>query len=99
MVKGAWRSAPILHDESRSALDARSCLHDNCLVAGSSRSVPSPIGQVSKESARMKTYKIAAIPGDGIGTEVISAGVEVLHALAKREGALSGMLQMEFQFG
>ena len=33
----------------------------------------------------MKIYKIAAIPGDGIGGEVISAGVEVLHALAKRE--------------
>lgn len=35
----------------------------------------------------MKTYKIAAIPGDGIGGEVISAGVEVLHALAQREGS------------
>jgi tartrate dehydrogenase/decarboxylase / D-malate dehydrogenase len=35
----------------------------------------------------MKTYRIAAIPGDGIGTEVVSAGVEVLHALAKREGS------------
>ena len=35
----------------------------------------------------MKTYKIAAIPGDGIGTEVISAGVEVLQALAKRAGS------------
>ena len=34
----------------------------------------------------MKTYKIAAIPGDGIGTEVISAGVDVLHALAARDG-------------
>src|SRR5688500_4228726 len=34
----------------------------------------------------MKTYSIAAIPGDGIGTEVISAGVEVLQALAKRDG-------------
>lgn len=34
----------------------------------------------------MKTYKIAAIPGDGIGAEVVSAGVEVLQALAKREG-------------
>jgi tartrate dehydrogenase/decarboxylase / D-malate dehydrogenase len=33
----------------------------------------------------MKHYKIAAIPGDGIGTEVISAGVEALTALAKRE--------------
>ena len=35
----------------------------------------------------MKMYRIAAIPGDGIGTEVVSAGVEVLHALAKREGS------------
>ena len=26
----------------------------------------------------MKTYKIAAIPGDGIGKEVIAAGIEVL---------------------
>jgi len=34
----------------------------------------------------MKTYRIAAIPGDGIGTEVVSASIEVLHALAKREG-------------
>ena len=25
----------------------------------------------------MKTYKIAAIPGDGIGTEVVSAGLQV----------------------
>jgi tartrate dehydrogenase/decarboxylase / D-malate dehydrogenase len=33
----------------------------------------------------MKTYRIAAIPGDGIGTEVVDAGVEVLQALAKRE--------------
>lgn len=35
----------------------------------------------------MKTYRIAAIPGDGIGTEVISAGVEVLQALARRAGS------------
>ncbi len=32
----------------------------------------------------MKTYRIAAIPGDGIGVEVIAAGVEVLEALAAR---------------
>ncbi|MGD9805945.1 MAG: tartrate dehydrogenase [Hyphomicrobiaceae bacterium] len=37
----------------------------------------------------MKTYKIAAIPGDGIGTEVISAGIEVLQALAARGGNFS----------
>jgi tartrate dehydrogenase/decarboxylase/D-malate dehydrogenase len=34
----------------------------------------------------MGNYKIAAIPGDGIGTEVILAGIEVLTALAKRDG-------------
>lgn len=31
----------------------------------------------------MSTYKIAAVPGDGIGIEVIAAGVEVLQALSK----------------
>ena len=30
----------------------------------------------------MKTYRIAAIPGDGIGKEVIPAGQKVLEALA-----------------
>ena len=33
----------------------------------------------------MKTYTIAAIPGDGIGTEVIQAGIEVLGAVAERD--------------
>lgn len=37
----------------------------------------------------MRTYKIAAVPGDGIGTEVVSAGIEVLNALAKRDGNFS----------
>jgi len=40
----------------------------------------------------MKTYAIAAIPGDGIGTEVVAAGIEALAALAKRQGNL------EFRF-
>src|SRR6187401_3303546 len=35
----------------------------------------------------MKTYAIAAIPGDGIGTEVVAAGIEALTALAKRQGS------------
>jgi tartrate dehydrogenase/decarboxylase/D-malate dehydrogenase len=34
----------------------------------------------------MKTYRIAAIPGDGIGTEVIAAGIEALQTLASRDG-------------
>ncbi|MGE0749738.1 MAG: tartrate dehydrogenase [Variibacter sp.] len=37
----------------------------------------------------MKTYKIAAVPGDGIGTEVIAAGVEALDAVAKRDGGFA----------
>jgi tartrate dehydrogenase/decarboxylase/D-malate dehydrogenase len=34
----------------------------------------------------LKSYRIAAIPGDGIGNEVIPAGIEVLRALAAKEG-------------
>jgi tartrate dehydrogenase/decarboxylase/D-malate dehydrogenase len=33
----------------------------------------------------MREYKIAAIPGDGIGVEVIAAGLKVLEVLAERE--------------
>ncbi|UHC14463.1 tartrate dehydrogenase [Methylobacterium currus] len=39
-----------------------------------------------------KTYKIAAIPADGIGIEVIAAGIEVLDALAEKNGTF------KFQF-
>ena len=34
----------------------------------------------------MKAYRIAAIPADGIGVEVIAAGIEVLDALAEKSG-------------
>ena len=34
----------------------------------------------------MKSYRIAAIPGDGIGNEVVPAGMEVLEHLAARAG-------------
>src|SRR6201982_3225615 len=34
----------------------------------------------------MSTHRIAAIPGDGIGPEVIAAGLEVLDVCARREG-------------
>jgi len=37
----------------------------------------------------MKTYAIAAIPGDGIGTEVVAAGLEAMHAVAKRDGGFA----------
>ena len=34
----------------------------------------------------MKSYKIASIPGDGIGIEVVDAGLRALYALAERAG-------------
>jgi tartrate dehydrogenase/decarboxylase / D-malate dehydrogenase len=40
----------------------------------------------------LKTYKIASIPGDGIGAEVIDAGIEVLQKLAQQDGGF----RMEF---
>lgn len=36
----------------------------------------------------MRNYSIAAIPADGIGPEVISAGIEVLHALSRQDPEL-----------
>ncbi len=41
----------------------------------------------------MRTHRIAAIPADGIGPEVIGAGIEVLSALA----ALDGSFSFEFE--
>jgi tartrate dehydrogenase/decarboxylase / D-malate dehydrogenase len=37
----------------------------------------------------MRSYRIAAIPGDGIGTEVIAAGLEALEACASRDGGFT----------
>ena len=34
----------------------------------------------------MKSYRIASIPGDGIGNEVVPAGMDVLATLAAKEG-------------
>ncbi len=41
----------------------------------------------------MKTYRIATIPGDGIGKEVVPAGASVLRSLAES----SGRFRVEFQ--
>ena len=46
----------------------------------------------------MKNYRIAAIPGDGIGTEVIAAGLRVLDALAERDGGF-GLEVENFDWG
>jgi isocitrate/isopropylmalate dehydrogenase len=42
---------------------------------------------------QVQTYKIANIPADGIGPEVINAGVQVLKALSEA----SGSFKMEFE--
>ena len=45
----------------------------------------------------MKTYRIAAMGGDGIGPEVIAAGIDVLQALGKAEGY--ALAVKEFDWG
>ena len=37
----------------------------------------------------MKKYKIAVIPGDGIGTEVVNEGIKVLKTIASIDGTFS----------
>ncbi|GAA5857141.1 hypothetical protein JCM8547_007982 [Rhodosporidiobolus lusitaniae] len=47
----------------------------------------SPVADgLAPEAQRKSSYLIASIPGDGIGLEVISAGQEVLKAVAKKNG-------------
>src|SRR5436305_9774309 len=41
-----------------------------------------PLCRMSGHNSGLKTYRIAAIPGDGIGNEVIPAGIEVLERAA-----------------
>ncbi len=46
----------------------------------------------------MRIYKIAAIPADGIGPEVVDAGLEVLQAVAARDGGF-GIEVTRFDWG
>ncbi len=46
----------------------------------------------------MTAFKLAAIPGDGIGAEVVAAGVEVLEAVARRDGGFTFRVD-EFAWG
>ena len=45
-----------------------------------------------------RNYRIASIPADGIGPEVISAGLEVLTALSRRSGDFSFSVE-DFDWG
>src|SRR5579884_430064 len=46
----------------------------------------------------MRRHRIAAIPADGIGIEVIAAGVEALEALARLDGGF-GLAVTHFPWG
>jgi tartrate dehydrogenase/decarboxylase/D-malate dehydrogenase len=46
----------------------------------------------------MRSYRIAAIPGDGIGKEVVAAGLRVLSACAARDGGFDLKIQ-HFEWG
>ena len=46
----------------------------------------------------MKTFKIACIPGDGIGKEVVPAGQTVLEALANAGPAASRSFKFDFEY-
>ena len=46
----------------------------------------------------MKTYRIACIPGDGIGKEVIPAGRQAMQALAEADGSFAFEFQ-DFDWG
>jgi 3-isopropylmalate dehydrogenase len=43
-----------------------------------------------------KTYKIAVIPGDGTGPEVVSEGIKVLNTVSKRFGFNAGLTYFDF---
>ena len=43
-----------------------------------------------------REYRLAAIPGDGIGKEVIPAGLAVLHALAAAEGFKLAVTELDW---
>jgi len=46
----------------------------------------------------MREHRIAAIPGDGIGTEVVAAGLKVLEAVAQRDGGFRFAVE-QFSWG
>ncbi len=57
------------------------------LKGGDTATTPSGGAQAAKDA--VKTYRIASIPADGIGPEVIAAGLQALEALARRDGGFT----------
>jgi tartrate dehydrogenase/decarboxylase/D-malate dehydrogenase len=59
----------------------------NSVLAGASK--PEPVADSGFVAERKSLYKVAQLGGDGIGPEVIDAGVQVIHAAAKKLGTFS----------
>ncbi|SFQ70386.1 tartrate dehydrogenase/decarboxylase / D-malate dehydrogenase [Roseivivax halotolerans] len=57
------------------------------LKDGDAETTPSADTKAAKGA--VKTYRIASIPADGIGPEVIAAGLQALEALARRDGGFT----------
>ena len=57
------------------------------LKDGDAAATPSAGAQAKSDAVR--TYRIASIPADGIGPEVIAAGLQALEALARRDGGFA----------
>ena len=47
--------------------------------------LPGQAIEQAQRNKRIRRYRIAVIPGDGMGKEVIPAGLEVLEVLAERD--------------
>jgi len=62
-------------------------------ISTNSSKVISTNGTTGIAAPGRQTYKIASIPADGIGPEVISAGITVLEKLVKELGTF----EMEFE--
>ena len=82
----AWllkRSKVMLADTGNFFAGARGGEHSRGWPGASRGGVPGAVGRDPRagELSRMKTYRIALVPGDGIGKEVVPAGRQVLEAL------------------
>ena len=69
---------------ARSRVDRRATRHEQTVPPVKRQAA----GRMEQSNA-MKTYKIAAIPADGIGPEVIAAGLQALEALQRRIGGFT----------
>ena len=61
-----------------------------------STSAPSPAASAQRSASQTRPWRIAVIPGDGIGQEVMPEGVRVLEAAAARFGIALQLEEFDF---